>query len=320
MLRFVTLSLVLLSAAAFAADNSADKSAQSGIPDLLVQKTPKTTAVIKLHHVEPALMAFWLDPKNHPAPTNDCLGMFSGRQVPARDGVGTLSGQPAVAKLQPLFESPQGIEELVVMSEQRSLRVRGSVEAIEELKQIIQFADAPLKSVQLDAILYQLSSETLEKLSPADKPANKLANTQSRGLFLRNADQKIIDAAIAEGVAKTLAMPKLITRNNETACIESAKADGEASGEASQTFDLSLVPTVNGDGTLTVLAQLFVRQSKSAGKDAVPAETTQTIQTIFIVRDGDTVGITLPAKDKQQSYLCLITPRLIKEKVEAPAK
>jgi type II secretory pathway component GspD/PulD (secretin) len=319
MLRFVNLSVVLLlSAAAFAAGKEvASKPASAApqeIPELLVPRTPKMTAIIKLHHVKPALMAFWLDSKNfvNPEPIADCVtGLPTLQQNPVSS---PSPFKNRIAKTE--LELPQGTDAIVSIEAQSALLVRGTKEAVEEIQQLIALWDVPPKQVQADVTIYQLNRETLEKLGSSDKPVN----IENHVFFFKDTDQKIIDAAIAGGQAKTLAMPKLITHNNQGACIELTNTEGEKK----QAFGLSMVPTVNGDGTLTVLVQPLVRQSKSMERDAPLLLTEQKVQTIFMVRDGDTVAIALPSKE-HQNWLYLITPRLLKEKLakeqrEAPLK
>lgn len=308
MLRFVNLGVVLLlSAAAFAADKDvASKPASAApqeIPELLVPKMPKVTAIIKLRHISPAQMAYQLDPTNNQIPANDCLVAIPG-------GLSQPS-QSRFAK-----EAIIGIESLVSIEAQNSLLVRGNRDTVEDLQKIIKTLDVPLQQVQADVTIYRVSSNILETLGPIDKPAN----IENHVFFFKDTDQKIIDAGIVAGQAKTMAMPKLITHNNQAACIELANTEGEEK----QTFGLSLIPTVNGDGTLTVLAQPLVRLSKSTEKDAPPLLTEQKAQTVFMVRDGDTIAIALTSKENQ-NWLYLITPRLLKEKLakeqrEAPLK
>jgi type II secretory pathway component GspD/PulD (secretin) len=308
MLRFVNLSVVLLlSAAAFAADKEVANKSASAVPqetpELLAPKTPKMTAVIKLQHVKPALMAHWFDPTNNQIPANDCLVAIPG-------GLSQPS-QSQFAK-----EAMVGIDSIISIEAQSSLLVRGNRDAVEGLQKIIRTLDAPLQQVQANVTIYQVNREVLEKLGPVEKPTKAAV----RVFIFTDAEQKIIDAAIVAGQAKTLAMPKLITHNNQAACIELTNTEREEK----QTFGLSLVPTVNGDGTLTVLAQPLVRLSKSTERDASPPFTQQKVQTVFMVRDGNTIAIVLPLKE-HQNWLYLITPRLLEEKLtkeqmEAPLK
>ncbi len=311
MKTFASFSLVLLlGAAAFGADAPVATVAPQEIPELLPKKTNQTTAVIKLHYVKPTLMVQWLDAKNHPETMMDC------------GGIRTTSG--VFPKTQTIFDLPEGIDNLVAIEQQNSVLAHGTNEAVKQLKQLIALVDQPRKTVELEVALYTTDLETVKKLNssvvpPASTDKTPLAVSDTAVGLIFLSKKNVFEEAVARGQAQLLKTEKLRALNNLAICSETKFPINDALQLS--TFQIKLVLTINGDGTITVLAQPSIQQTKTIENQEAPAYSNSMVNTVFIARDGDTVGLSLgTGQDKTQMWLCLITPRLVKENAVSPQK
>lgn len=301
MKHFVSLGLVLLLGAASLA---ADKPAVD-IPELIPK--PTNEIVIKLRHVKPSLMVQWIDPKNHPAPIEDC--------GPKSSAVSLFQIPAGIDKVKVIeFQIPAGIDKVEAIEDQNCLLVCGTKEAVKELKQLVDLLDVPLKELELDVALYKVDADTLNTLNPRSVSASPIALSRpSSAIVVTEREKKILDEAIATGRAQMLKKEKLRTLNNRAVCMESQLPNSIAT--LITTFKISLVPTVNGDGTITVLAQPGLNTSQTVENQTVPTTSSKIVQMVFNARDGDTVMLSLsPWKVNPQNYVCVITPRLVRKK------
>ena len=296
MKHFACLSLVLLiSAASFAADAPIAIVAPPENPELAPKKIGKMTSVIKLRNVRPTLIVQWLDPKNHQPFAMDCGGIRT-----------TANPFP---KTKSVFDLPKGLDSLVALESQNSLLARGTNQAIEKLQQLIDLVDQPRQELDLEVALYITDAETIKKLKHPDID----------NVFFFDREKKVLAEVIAQEQTQILKTEKLRAVNNLAICSETKFPMNDALKLI--TFQVRLAPTINGDGTITVLAQPALEQTTIVENQETPTISTSMIQTIFIVRDNDSVAL-VDASEKENSlnWFCVITPHLVKDNAVSPQK
>jgi hypothetical protein len=309
MRRFVVPGLVvLLCSAALAADKPGTPNRE--IPDLVAQPDNWVTISIPLKYVKPSIMANWLDPEKHPALENPCLTPRTGTsnpaiQVPAKFPKGSNA-----------LEMPKGVDTLAPLDDQNILQVRGTPVALQEMKHLLALIDTPRKQVELEVALYWCDAETIKQLQ-ATEPNAPGGNAT---LFFIARKNTFLETALADGRLQLQKKETLHTYNNLATCSESHFTGPDTAQNT--TSKMTLAPTVNGDGTLTVLVETKLQQFKAVEGQAAPAMTSESMQTVFIGRDGDTIalGSTGP-KTIGQNWLYLVTARTLKDRiVAAPEK
>jgi len=136
-----------------------------------------------------------------------------------------------------------------------------------------------------------------------------LANTAFGALTLGRITNNFIlnatlTAAATEGKAKVLSEPKIATLNNQAATINVTTqipyttSNVAATGAQSITVTyvttgirLTVTPSINADGRITLVINPDVSQPSAAAPGAAPAIDSRTAQTTVLVRDGETIVI-----------------------------
>jgi type IV pilus assembly protein PilQ len=154
------------------------------------------------------------------------------------------------------------------------------------------------------------NANTIEGVGAAGRGTGvNLANTAFGALtfgritnnFILNAT---LTAAATEGKAKVLSEPKIATLNNQAATINVttqipyATANVSATGAQSITvtyvitgIKLTVTPSINADGRITLNINPDVSQPSAAAPGAAPSIDSRTAQTTVLVRDGETIVI-----------------------------
>jgi hypothetical protein len=221
---------------------------------------------------------------------------------------------------QGIFQLPEGIESLVAIDPQNALLVLGTPEGIQQLEQIIGFLDRPLRQVEIEAQFVTVSTSDARafgidftssngpfRLNTTGRAPNAAAGSISIG-FVRNNFRATLNALQSQGKSKTVAAPRVTAINNLTASLFSTSAtpfilESQSSGIGGQvgtqqnliyittSVGLSVTPTINNDDTVTVVMQPQVQTQAPPTGELPPAITSQTINTIANVRDGDTIAL-----------------------------
>jgi general secretion pathway protein D len=228
-------------------------------------------------------------------------------------GTGTQSGQ--------VFDLPEGIEAMAAVDAQNALLIRGTAAAVEELQSIIDLLDQPLRQVEVEAQFVTLSTGESQRLgidfSASNGPFNLATNTGSVGGnfvlgYVGRNFQARLGAALRDTRAKSIAAPRVVAINNLTASIfttvtttvlldqaaispgddNDVVASAQVPFQVTTAIGITVTPTINGDGTITVLMQPTVQTQTPPTEEApVPTVTSQQIQTVAIVNDGDTIAL-----------------------------
>jgi type IV pilus assembly protein PilQ len=132
--------------------------------------------------------------------------------------------------------------------------------------------------------------------------SNSVNNTGGNGLILLGSSQEILNIELEalenEGKAKIISRPRLLTQNGEKATIESGQEipyeQSVAQGVTSTTFKkavLSLSVTPEVLPNKTILLSLTANQDKPSDLTVkgVPAVDTQKIETMVMIKSGETV-------------------------------
>jgi general secretion pathway protein D len=248
-----------------------------------------------------------------------------------------------------LIALPAGVESLTAIDPQNALLVRGTPEGIETIREIINYLDRPIAQVEIEAQFISVRSDrqnefrlgflgrdgsnsvgggTASPFPILDVPANGGIDVN----IVRGDFRVQIQAAINRGLGRLVSSPRVTTFNNLTAQIRqvtplpvvftsSTITPGTGGSPPILTTTqeleffstgtiLTVTPTINQDGTITiamqplVLGQIGGVEFGGTGDAAgiVPVITAQQIDTLTNVKDGETLAIGgLRSKNIQRS-------------------
>ncbi len=264
------------------------------------EKAPELTRTIKIKNVPSALIAYWLDPKHNARPV--ALGEVNSNRF----------GAPREAEEKGAFTLPGDIEQIVSIDEQNVIMVAGgSNEDIRRLEELIDVLDQPLQQVELEAQFVEMNTADLSQFG-IDFSDKEKAGTEKVG-FVRNNFTARLNKLVADGSAKIVSAPRVTAINNTSASMKAATLMTKGQ---TPVWAYDVTPTINGDDTITILLH--------------PAEEKLGLETIFNVRDGDTIAIllgTMPQTtdetNSMRTNLVFFTARIIRradEKIPAPKK
>jgi type II secretory pathway component GspD/PulD (secretin) len=253
-----------------------------------------------------------------------------------------------------VFSLPTGIESIVPLEAQNSLLVLGTDSGMKRLEPILDFLDKPLKQVEVEAYLVEVSAENYEELGLAlTEPNPAKANSKPavslgfvRGNFLGQ-----LEKLKKQNKARVISTPRVTTFNNQAAAIATTYSQPAPLGlknekghytelldknnlglSLGRQFKLAVTPTINNDETITISinpSMTLVLTSESSSEPLV-LRNLESVQSVANVRDGDTLALTglttqmLPtadaAKQTPSSLVLFVTPRIIRRLGDAEAK
>ena len=182
---FGALSLVLLGACAAPSVRAQDAPAPVAAPEV-------QTRFFTIYNVKASLAAFWLDPAHQPVPVDIQEGQrfnpsgawatgyssflhplpfpISGTANPYSNALATAAPAPPTPLRLPGnalgpadLKLPHGIERIVAIDAQNSLRVTGTESGVSALKKLLSTLDVPLAQIEIEARFYQLDRATLRQ-------------------------------------------------------------------------------------------------------------------------------------------------------------
>jgi hypothetical protein len=256
---------------------------------------PAQKAIIELRFVAPEKMVNWLE---------------------ALPKEGAKLAQPY-----PVMEMPSSIKELKALPAQNAIEAHGTATALNALRQIVKLLDVPQQFVAVEAAFYSISRGALESLVPPPREVAPNPQNDFKLGFLGRNESQAFHRALRDGQAKLLSEEKRRSLNNEAVVFESKLETGKLT--EAMWSKLSVTPTLNGDGTITVLMQPELRKVNWPADRPIPSTFTKTVHTIAIVRDFDSLILTfLPhPEEPQQRLVYVLTVSRVKEKEAiAPTK
>jgi type II secretory pathway component GspD/PulD (secretin) len=221
-----------------------------------------------------------------------------------------------------VFQLPTGVDRIVAIDPQNALLVFGTDEGIRELQDTIAFLDRPLRQVEIEAQFITVSTADSRNFGIDFSTAQGNFNASNSGFasapgqgsfqlgFVRGNFQATLTALLTKNRAKIITAPRVTAINNLTASLVSSESrpiilttavqggglnGGQAQGQnliyITTSIGLTVTPTINNDDTITVLMQPQLQSQTILADIAAPLVTSQAVQTIANVRDGDTIAL-----------------------------
>lgn len=295
------------------------------------QFAPQKTHRIRVQNVPPRLMAWWLDPARQSEPVQ----LQSSRT--------NRENNPLLAeKASPIREIPAlpaGIERLVAIDSQNTLLVFGTDAAVATLEKIVASLDQPLRQVEIEFEVLQISPQDAAQLgvSFSSDPKKRYSSlTLGVGALTRLAQLK------AANQTKVISAPRILAINGLTAALGTGNgagvvvdistratktekavvlsgAEGQNIGAATRTT-FTATPAINADDSITLelaparILELSLPQGSSpksaakAGQELtrVPAEN----EVVFARRALEGARVETTVQDGQTIALAGFTSRL----------
>ncbi len=233
--------------------------AQTNVPQLpanteplLPVGSPHPNRVIRLQHVKPSLIAWWLDPQHNvePQQLKDALAL-NGAAI--RVPLAPFGGDAQ----QPLFVLPAGVTQLVSVDPQNVLLVVGTDEGFEKLKELVELLDLQALQLEIEAQTIQLTPQVAQALGVTAPRQTKAPAPFTISLSARA--QQDLTQLIAGQQATLIDLYHTPVDNNGFTSF-SLKVRPQTPQLPNQVMLISrwvldITPTLNGDGTYTLSLQ-----------------------------------------------------------------
>ena len=213
---------------------------------------------------------------------------------------------------------PAGVDQIIAITEQNTLLVRGTSQGIAELRDIIQKLDVPAKQVQIKVEFVTASVDTVDQLGisfdllpfPSVEtgffPPGPSGSGSTFLSFARGNLVAQLAALLETSKGKVIASPMITLTNNIQGNISvttqipysqtTTIAQGSGNALSAQTTSFLNVVTglgararVNGDNSVTLQLQPQLSNVGVAPASGPPPVTSQTVQTIRTVGNGETL-------------------------------
>jgi len=214
---------------------------------------------------------------------------------------------------------PEGVESIVSYDPQNYLIIYGTAEGIAQLKEIIALLDVPIKQVTIEAqfveiltgldkrlgITWNFTHGPFDVRNDATGTGGSITVRWARGDF-----QAQLQTLFSENKAKAINSPRVTTMNNNPATLAVATqypffvqepVFDQFGNPSLATFPifipvttfLTVIPTINADGTVTVFLIPNVADitgfATGPNGEQVPIVVNRTVQTVLNVKDGETI-------------------------------
>mgnify|MGYP002778714410 CR=1 FL=1 len=217
------------------------------------------------------------------------------------------------------FQLPGEIEEIIAIDAQNTLLVAGGTdEDIDRLREIIAILDRPLRQVEIEAQFVRVSTAVAKNFGIDFSSSRGNIDFNTNGFsrpgggievgFVRGNFRATLTALSNDNKVKVVTAPRVTAINNLTATIQSTTStplilNSSLSGIGGQvgqqqnliyittSVGLNVTPTINGDDTITVLMQPQFQEQNVVPDIDAPAISSQVVQTIANVKDGDTIAL-----------------------------
>lgn len=290
-------------------------------------KEDKITREIVIKNVLPSVMAWWLDPKNHPTPVQ-----FQTAEHPKSADIN--------AALEPVSAWLQGVDRLIAIDPQNILLVSGTPAGVAEIKKMVAFFDKPLRHVEVQAQFVTVQPQKLGEFGIQFGDSNAVPNGDTSRMqlgFVRSNFQATLSKLVAQNQAKIITAPRVTAINNLTANLDSFSPLPGTLGLKDEAgkftslgssigthLHLGVTPTINNDDTVTILMStaITLQLSGDTGKNFISAPDPG-VESIINARDGDTIALVgykprfLPAPNSEPqtsvpNLVIFVTTRIVR--------
>ncbi len=248
-------------------------------------------SAIAVRNVPPSLIAWQLDQKHNAMPA-----FFNMPYAPPTKYAADYKAPPQTKNPFDLADETR----LVASDEQKLLFVGGGdTQQIAKVRELVSMFDQPLRHVEIEARFVQLSNVELKEfgiVADAATPGTPGVAAPIEGAislgFVRGDFQKRLDEMVADGKAKVISTkPQILTNNmGLTISLLSGPIDNTGANQnkrpaapANGTDTIfTVTPTINGDGTITVLMNIAT----------LPVTANYLgLETVANMRNGDTIAL-----------------------------
>jgi len=252
-------------------------------------------------------------------------GGNSGGGGGAGGGSGS-SNQDVPASAAATVALPQGVDNIIAIDAQNVLLGRGTDEGLDRIREIISVLDRPIPQVEIETRFVQIQDQnsnlfgiSFTRIPNQATTTNGtiVAGDPNAGISISYTSGQItanLNAAITAGRVKVVSAPRVTTFNNLTAQVVSINTvttqitdtilvpngvNGSIAVPRTTFFSqvsgvvLTVIPTVNRDGTITMSLQpLVLTPSPASVKGSLFNDiSSQEINTSANIKDGDTLAI-----------------------------
>ena len=297
------------------------------------------TARIHVNNLASNVMAYWLDPLHQPMPVQIQMSERNAGNLYSM-GIG-LAPQPGNGNGPSGLKLPKGIQDIVSIDPQNVLRVRGTKAGIEALQKLVKEIDVPLKQVEIEVQIWEMSPNTLESLPLVFRDTAKTGNSFNTDFLSRIAlaaptsdiapTTQILTAAIKTKFAHLIMAPRLTvidglvgtTQSNESrALLLNEKKNATSQAESKKQEETPPTPKIDKEtfpeGIAFIIGQNGVTLAPVLHGDAMSLAFGITLdgsvtQAATTLRDGQTLAVRLPNANPTNGWMrvALIKARII---------
>jgi len=303
------------------------------VPAVAKSADEKQWRSLRIQNVAPRVMAWWLDPTHNVEPAEYSSGKMTVPQFANPYQAATKpepDGRSKGADGTGAFGLPEGVEQIVAVDPQNAILVYGTEAGLRQVETIVKYLDKPIAQVEIEAQFVEVDPADMVTLGidwngaqngPFPTGITGLAPAPGPGAFgigyVRGNLQAALKQMVAGGKAKVISAPRVTAMNNFPASVYTSTAvpvvvglkdaegnfreliNGASPPAGAQQFYLTtnfgftVTPTINNDGTVTVVMQpaSVVQLSRGNDKEHSLPLATQTVQTIANIKDGDTIAL-----------------------------
>jgi len=232
---------------------------------------------IPVKNIRPDMLAYWLDPAHHAKPAEyqqaeDYLRQSLRPKQMAAPAKTTSDESSSTNAL----ESPRGVSKIFADDVNNVIWVQATQDGFDQLKQIVEFLDHPIRKIDFDIKLIQLNP--IDAASLQSDQGTKLPSepdAQHGNLIANHRLNSKITNLIKTGAAKVIKSSQLVLQNNLTDRyttstftpvivdirqadngneIATTQADEDNALFMERRLSLMLTPTINNDNTITVFS------------------------------------------------------------------
>lgn len=286
------------------------------LPPLTPTKnTERTVTSLQLRHIEPALMAWWLDPERNPAPLATVRGLTPETQVAHLSAQyrqflqrQLQVGSPGIVPgTEQRVKTPRGVDTLVPLNDRKLLLVIGTEDGGEQVRTIVSFLDKPIRRIALRTRIVALHSEDIAKV--VESPGGHT----NQSIWASQLKQDAFTDLTKQNKIRVLSETEILTPNNSAATAYSCpslaltmmpQGSNKSASRAVLNLrpSLEITPTINNDNTITLSLEhaVYGGWSLQAPASATPLllQTSgesllqgQSVETVAMARPDDTIAL-----------------------------